>query len=161
MTRLTRRKLIVFTAAAAVLFFVLDHFFPAAFLVQIFNGMFLGLVGAVAVVFFPLFWRAITRREFDRVSQLSIGIILTWVSLIISRSLNVIGQTQGDLNRLPPSAIALAAYLAIIGAVLHITAPGMVEQRWVYNKGILIAAVFAGLLIGATAILFQVGILSF
>lgn len=153
---ISSRRLAVFGIAAAVLYGVLSALVPDRFLVQVFNGLFLGVVGTVTVVFFPLFWRAIRVREFDRVSQLTIGIILTWFSLILSRSVSALIEATDEATRLTAApVIAFAAYLAILGGILHITAPGMVEQKWKYNKRILAFGLFVGAIIATVTIIVQ------
>lgn len=153
---ISSRKLALFGVAAAFLYAALVVFVPSRFLVEVFNGVFLGVVGTVTVVFFPLFWRAIRVREFDRVSQLTIGIILTWFSLILSRSVSVlIEATEESVRAQAAPVIAFAAYLAILGGILHITAPGMVETKMRYNKRLLFVGLAIGGLIATGAILFQ------
>lgn len=156
MHRLTARKLLSYSFLAAVVYLLLTFLLPSALLVQILNGIFVGLVVAVTIVFFPLVWRAITQRAFDDVAQLTIGICLTWASLVISRSTNIFGQVTNTGGGLANSApVAFATYLAILGAVLHITAPGMVESKLVYNRGILAFALAVGVVLSCLTILVQ------
>lgn len=129
---------------------------PTRVFVEVLNGLFLGMVVAVTVVFFPLFVRAISQRKFDRVAQLTIGIILTWLSLIISRSVNAMGKVLGNTEVLATSPmVTLAAYLAILGGVLHVTAPGMLDDRLRYNKSLLLFAGALGLTIALIMIYLQ------
>ena len=120
------------------------------------NGVFLGLLGAVAVVFAPLIWRAIRARDFDRVSQLVIGIVLNITSLCILRAVSTVSRATDSTWFLKDSPfIALAIYMAILGSILHITAPGMVEARLEHNRRLLFAAIVIGLVIAAVTIIFQ------
>lgn len=141
---------------ALILYIVLLLALPTRVFVELLNGIFLGMVGAVTVVFFPLFWRSVRQKKFDRVAQLTIGIILTWFSLILSRSLNVLGKITGETVALASSPlVTLAAYLAIVGGVLHITAPGMMDDRLKYNKGLLAGALIVGAVIACFTIFAQ------
>lgn len=156
MHRISSRKLVSFALMAAALYFVLLLTVPAGLLTEVFNGVFLGIVGTVTVVFFPLFVRSIRKREFDRVSQMTIGIMLTWVSLILSRSISTAVNAAGpELRTQAAPLIALAAYVAIIGGILHVTAPGMVENEWRYNKRLLATGVIVGLIVAAVTIAVQ------
>lgn len=153
---ISSRRLAVLAVAAAVLYGVLIATVPDRFLVQVFNGLFLGVVGTVTVVFFPLFWRAIRVRNFDRVSQLTIGIILTWFSLILSRGTSALIEATDEATRQHAApVIAFAAYIAILGGILHVTAPGMVEDKWKYNRGLLAFGLFVGFIIAAVTIIVQ------
>lgn len=130
---------------ALLLYLIATVILPTRVFIEILNGIFLGLVVAVTVVFFPLFRRAVVQRNFDRVAQLTIGIILTWASLILSRSASAIGRITGNTEAIAQSPIIpVAAYLAILGAILHVTAPGMLDDRLKYNKGLLAGAILAG-----------------
>jgi 4-amino-4-deoxy-L-arabinose transferase-like glycosyltransferase len=154
--QISSRKLAVFGIASAALYGALAATIPNRFLLEVFNCLFLGVVGTVTVVFFPLFLRAIRVREFDRVSQLTIGIILTWFSLILSRGVSVAIQATDEQTRLAATPlIAFAAYIAILGGILHVTAPGMLEGKWRYNKGILAIGLLVGAVIATVAIILQ------
>lgn len=156
MHRLTARKLLAFTVIAVGVYLLMAALIPSQLLVQVLNGIFLGLVSAVSIVFFPLFWRAITHRSFDDVAQLTIGIVLAWSSLIISRSTSVFGQITNTTSGLSNSApVAFATYLAILAAILHITAPGMVESKLVYNRAILALGLAVGVVISCITIIIQ------
>lgn len=148
--------MLLLAGIAAAFFGLLVTVVPKHALTEVLNGVFLGIVGAVTVVFFPLFLRSLRAREFDRVSQLTMGIILTWFSLILSRILSVyINATSPAMREVVTPLIAFVTYLAILGGILHITAPGMVEEKWKYNKGLLAVALVIGLLIAAVAVYVQ------
>lgn len=158
MHRLTARKLLAYSLIAVGVYLLLLALVPAPFLIQILNGIFLGVVSAVSIVFFPLFWRAVTHKAFDDVAQLTMGIVLAWASLIIARLTSVFGQATDAAGPLSSSApVALATYLAILGAILHITAPGMVDSKLVYNRGILALGLAVGVVISCLTILVQGG----
>lgn len=154
--RLTRASLTNLALLATVVYLLGAWLIPPRYFIEILNGLFLGLVASVTIVFFPLFIRAIQTKNFDRVSQLTIGIMLTWFSLIVSRSLNTAGRIGGDIATIANSQfVSVAAYLAIIGGILHITAPGMVEDRLRYNRGLLVLSGVIGAAVAVVAIYLQ------
>jgi hypothetical protein len=158
MTRLTRSTLLIAAVAALGVYLLLASLMSTDLLVEVMNGLFLGMAVVVTVVFFPLIKRALAQREFDRVAQLTVGIVLSWVSMLLSRSVN----TYGKIFDVPGKAagswlVAVAAYLAILSGILHITAPGMVDDRLKYNKGFLALAAALGAVAAAVAIWLQRG----
>jgi hypothetical protein len=155
MNRLTKRKFFLFCVAVAAIYLVAANTVPSNVLVQVLNGLFIGFSVAVTVVFAPLFWRALREPEFDDISQLTIGMGLMWVSIWISRALNAYGQTKGFASVINSPVVGFSAYLGVVGLMLHITAPGMVRDRWVYNRRIVYAAVAGGFLIAAAVIWIQ------
>lgn len=156
MKRVAKYGLLNAALIAAIVYIALAVLVPSRYLIEVLNGLFLGLVAAVTIVFFPLFLRAVQTKNFDRVSQLTIGIILTWCSLIVSRSLNTIGRVTGTMDTISSSQfVAFAAYLAIVGGILHVTAPGMVEDKLRYNKGLLLLAVVIGSVVATVAVILQ------
>lgn len=129
---------------------------PQSVFIELLNGLFLGMIVAVTVVFFPLFWRSVRQRRFDRVAQLTIGIILTWLSLILSRSASTYSRILGDTSTMTGShVVTLAAWLAIVGGILHVTAPGMLDDKLRYNRGLLLLAALIGVGVAAVAIILQ------
>lgn len=156
MMRLTRNTLVWITLAATALYIGASWLVPTPVLIELLNGLFLGLAFSVSVVFAPLLWRAIKVKRFDRVAQLTVGIILTWISLALSRLASVVGVIVDRPGSMVGSHIVgLAAYLAVLGGILHITAPGMFEDRLQYNRGILVFAFVVGLGIAAATIFLQ------
>lgn len=158
MKRLTRRTLLMASLVALSVYLVLAAALPTRILVAVMNGLFLGMVVSVSVVFAPLIKRAVLLRDFDRVAQLTIGIFLSWTSLIISRSVNTYGKIFDKPGEAAGSGmVAVAAYLAILGGILHVTAPGMVDDKLKYNKGLLALAAMVGAVAAAVAIWLQSG----
>lgn len=155
MDRITKRRFYVFVLAAAIIYLIAASTIPSAVFVQVLNGLFLGFSVAVSVVFAPLFWRALKEPEFDDVSQLTIGMGLMWCSIWFARALNAYGQTRGFEKVINSPLVGFSAYLGVVGLMLHITAPGMVSNRWVYNRRIVYAAIGGGLLVAATVIWIQ------
>lgn len=155
MDRLTKRKLWLFTALAALIYLLAAVTVPTSILVQVLNGLFLGFSIVVTIVFAPLFWRAIRQPEFDDVSQLTVGMGLMWSSIWIARALNAYGQAQGFEHGINSPVVGVSAYFGVVGLLLHITAPGMVRDRWVYNRRWVYTAVLSGFVIAAIVIKVQ------
>lgn len=155
MDRLTKRKLWLFTALAALIYPLAAVTVPTSILVQVLNGLFLGFSIVVTIVFAPLFWRAIRQPEFDGVSQLTVGMGLMWWSIWIALALNAYGQTRGFEHVVNSPVVGVSAYFGMVGLLLHITAPGMVRDRWVYNRRWVYTAVLSGFIIAAIVIKVQ------
>lgn len=129
---------------------------PARVLVDLMNGLFLGVVGAVMIVYSPLLYRMFDSRRFDRISQMVLGIVILWLAAIIGRTLSVIVNALGPQVRdqLMP-CIAGVAFLGILAGVLQLSATGTVDkqltdgtvERWRYNRGLLLAAGAVGVVI--------------
>lgn len=156
MRQILKSRLAQFGAIAVITYVMLVITVPNMILLSLMNSLFLGVVGMVTIVFFPLFIRALKDKAFDRVTQLTIGIILTWFSMIGGRIASVMITTTGEASRIAISPyIAAIAYLAIVGGILHVTAPGMVEHEWRYNKRLLVVGLLVGLLIASGTIFLQ------
>lgn len=155
MTRLTTRKLFIYSVLATGTFILLRTLLPFGVMTELLNGVFLGMTGAVCIVFAPLFWRAVRDRAFDRVTQLTFGIILNMAALFLMRGVSVASRTFGSDAVRDTLWPALAVYLAILGATLHITAPGMVDEQLRYNRSILLVALLVGFAIAFCTVLIQ------
>ena len=120
-----KTPLALFSIAATGLYLALTYFMPAQMLVSVLNSVFIGTVAAVAVVFLPLFIRAFQDNKFDRVTQLWAGITLVWIALASRVVANIyVVSYGGDASIVANSAVmAFSVYLAILGGILHVTAP--------------------------------------
>lgn len=141
MNAFVRRQIVWFSAVATTLYIVLQFVLDHETLLAIYTGAFFGLVLSITLVFVPAIWRAWNRHDFDNVSQFSVGIACTWGALILSFSANVAGVA------ISPSLKLLASYLAIVGGILHITAPGTVENKLQFNRGMLAMSALLGAII--------------
>lgn len=140
---------------AGLVFAVLAIFVPTNILLPVMNSICLGVVGAVTIVFAPLIARLFRDKEFDRVSQLIAGMLLMWLSLLGSRFTSLYVSITGNVDIVNSPVIAFLAYLAIIGGVLHISAPGIVDKEWKYNRKTLRGAIAVGVIIAVIAIYAQ------
>ncbi len=131
----------------AVAFFVILTFIvPAENLLAVMDNLFIGVVGAVTIVYMPLIQRALTDKKFDRVSQLSLGIVFTWVSMIGTKIASLYVTTPASpIKAINVYILSALAYLAVLGGTLHVTAPGMINSEWKYNKKPLYLGIAVGI----------------
>lgn len=120
-----RMRLGMWALALALVFVVLSTFVPRVTLLTILNGVFLGIVAATLIVYSPLIWLTFRKVGFDRVSQLSLGVGLLFLSIASQRLYWIIWHIYGT----PPSwqsnpVLAAIAFVSIIGGALFVTAPG-------------------------------------
>jgi len=121
----TRFRLAMWATIALAFFGVLQVCIPDRALIAILNGVFLGVIVAIAIVYTPLVWYTLRGARMDRVSQLSTGIALLWLSTAIQRAWSFYFRYQGAPPSLMDSwVVSFVAYLAIIGGALFVTAPG-------------------------------------
>ena len=125
MTNIVRSRIVLAGIALSLIYLSLAWVLPLSAFIDVLNGIFVGVMVAVAIVYFPLFWASLRTPRFDRTAQLSVGIGCVWLSLAIARVFSawlfVNNETGGFLSN-PISGYAI--FLAIIGGALHITAPG-------------------------------------
>ena len=124
---------------ALAVFFVLVCVLTEAYanrdtLIIVLNGVFIGVSVFLVASLVPLSLRAMRDRNVDRISQLTFGIVLTWIAIILLRGNNIWGRHVMVLGKLGFTwAIPTAIYLSIFGAVLQISAPGVVD--WATPSG--------------------------
>lgn len=150
-------KLALYSVAAGAVFAALALFVPNNVLLPIMNAVCIGIVCSVTIVFLPLIQRSIKDKSFDRVSQLMIGMLLMWLSLIGSRGANIYIGITGKADEVAASpVVAFLAYMAIMGGVLHLTAPALVSQsEWQRNRKVLTIGVVSGLVLALVVLLLQ------
>jgi hypothetical protein len=149
-------RLATYGIAAGIAFALLSLVFPNEFLLTVFNSLCIGIVGVVTIVFFPLMRRAWHDKAFDRISQLVTGMALMWLSLLGSRLASLYISITNDANGVAQSpVVTFIAYIAILGGVLHISAPGMSKSEWKYDKRTLGVGVGVGIIIAIIAFALQ------
>lgn len=152
----TRSEFLFHVLLAGFGYIILSQIIPAAWLVVLLNSIFVGVSVSVLFVLSPLAIRAVKTRTFDKVSQLSTGIIVTWVSLLVMRGISVIIHAQNKTAPLVNSpAVSIATYLAIIGGLLYITAPGMPQERLQGNGKSLAFSFIISIILATATYLFQ------
>ena len=123
-----RSRAALFVLLAGVVFALLALVIPKQVLLPVMNAACIGIVGTVTVIFSPLIVRAFKDKEFDRVSQLMIGMLLMWLSLLGSRFTSLYINITGDVSVAQSPVVAFLAYMAVLGGALHITAPSFVPN---------------------------------
>lgn len=127
---LSRRFMAVSFLSSCLLFLMLAFTVPTENLIELLNGLFLGLALLVGIVWGPgLVKTLISRGPIDRVKLLAGGIGCVWLSVIFQRVLSFtyryFGRPDGWTDH---PAWAFAIWLAMMGAVYHITASGTDEK---------------------------------
>jgi len=147
MKTFTRSKLIMWAAIHICFFILISTFVPRLILMTVLNGVFLGIVVAVTIVYLPIVWQTFRKNEVDRVSQLAIGISLIWASIAGQRLYWIIWHNYGmpESWRSNPF-LAFMSFISIIGGGLFVTAPGFPPSNsteeaefWGTNRNMLVA----------------------
>jgi hypothetical protein len=153
MLNITRRTLILWALILTVIYSAVSFFVEEPPLINLLNGVFFGVSVAVAIVYAPLFIHSIHHPKFDRVSQLSIGIGLVWLSLLCSRLWTTANRYYGNTEEVVNSPITgFIVFMAIVGGSLFVTAPGYTigpppSKFMGKNRNLLVTlAAFGGLL---------------
>lgn len=141
-----------FAAALLALaaFWSVGSLLPISLLVAICNGMLVGVGVALAIAYGPLILSSVFKRPYDRVRQMTIGIFLLWIALALPVS-GSIYQKMADLPNQNTMMVASGRFVAIIAAILQVTAPdfgkGMLygRDRKMLAVGILTGAITAWL----------------
>jgi hypothetical protein len=146
MKTLTKARLFMWASIYAAIFVVLALIFPRVVLLTLLNGIFLGIVVAVAIVYAPLLWLTIRRNSVDRVSQLALAISLIWISVAGQKLYWLIWQGNGmPVEWRSNQFLALFTFLSIIGGGLFVSAPGYpsednhsLAEFWGANRNLLL-----------------------
>lgn len=114
------------------LFALLSALLPSTLLMNILNGVFFGVLTLAALIWVPGLWRAIRLKQFDRVSQLIVGIGCFMTAAVMQRGLSVIYRGLDKPVWMTDSyPFAFVIYLTIIGTVCLITSASTEEDgRW-------------------------------
>ncbi len=108
---------------AAVVFGLLGWLVPADKLILVLNGLFAGTAAAILVAFGKLLANAVMGvRPYDRVRQMTLGFFLCWVAYTIGVVVSIYFRSA-DIFVNSSYGTAAGRYIAIIAAVLQVTAP--------------------------------------
>lgn len=133
---------------ALIFFAILAFVVPASSLLAVMDNLFIGVVGAVTIVYAPMIRRAVADHDFDRISQLTLGIFFTWISLAGTKLANSVLHAPLDTTKLiNVYLVSVLAYMAVLGGILHISAPGMSGTEWKYHCKTLVFGIIAGTLV--------------
>ncbi len=126
---------------------------PTPALIFILNYAAIVVAVAVVVTFLPGIWEAIRMKRLDYVSQLTLGIGMSWASIVVMRGW--IGTSKMlEQNWSEHLVVAFYIYMTILGGVLHITAPAAISPasskrvRATLAMAMGVGGLIAGLLIG-------------
>lgn len=149
-------RVIFTTVVAALGFFALATSLPLDFLIAFLNGVFMGCMAAIALAYWPLVTNAVLGvRPYDRVRQMTLGFALCWAAYIISVALSIYLRASDGI--VSSSMItAFSRYVAIIAAVLQVTAPdfglGIFHGR---DRKVLYTGISVGLAVAAVIVFMQ------
>ena len=124
MTRLNPLyALLLVTLSYVAGFYVLDWAMTTDNLIVLLNGLYIGSIAALAIVYTPSGWRAIKGEiKYVEVRQFLLGLFMLWAAM----SLTVLTSTYLRAADLPATALtstAWARWTAIFAAVLQVYAP--------------------------------------
>lgn len=116
-------RVLIQTALAWVIFGLLVWLAPVRELIVLLNGLFVGSAVAIIVAYWKLLWYAILGiRPYDRVRQMTIGFFLCWLAYVLGVMVSIYLRSTGAITT-PIVLTAASRYVAIIAAVLQVTAP--------------------------------------
>lgn len=127
MKRVVRNRLLLALIVSGLVFAVLAAVVPTAPLIEVLNGVFLALAVIVGVVWLPDLVGMVAKSSATmKVRMLGTGIACVWISVILQRVLSqlwrYLDRPEGWSDNI---AWALAIWIAMMGAVFHITASGV------------------------------------
>jgi hypothetical protein len=149
-------RVLITTALSAILFAGLAWAVPVSELTILLNGIFAGTMAAITVAYWRLLWNAVLGiRPYDRVRQMTLGFALCWAAYILGVLISIYFRSAGiDVN----SSLLTAAsrYVAIIAAMLQVTAPdfglGLFHGR---DRKVLATGVTVGLIVAIIVVFGQ------
>lgn len=155
MIKFGRSGLFWFTFFAVATYIVLWAVFPLSMLIDLINGLFFGVCISVLMVLIPLVGRAIVTPTFDRVSQLTMGMFIVWIAVTTMRAFSVFRRATEQTNLVNSPVISAASWMAIIGGLLYISAPGMVGPELKHNKFFLCLVMVVGIMFAIVTFIFE------
>lgn len=117
---------------------VLAYLVEAGTLAEFLNGVVFALSAAVIVAYIPAFWEALTTPRPSQKHYLLLGIVVSWTAIGLHRGEAMIWRALGKPEWMSDHwTWILFIYLNILGATLHLTAPGAIDgkvptKNWVW-----------------------------
>lgn len=127
-------------------------------LIQILNGVFVGVVVAVTPPYWQLIWEQVSiAKPYDREHQFTLGISLLWAGAIMNRLISIGARTiQGDVALISDTQFTAATiYVLIIAGLLQITAISQSDPYTSRDRTFLIRSAVAGAIVAVVLILAQ------
>ena len=149
-------RVIMATILAIALFVALSATTPLSEMIILFNGIFAGTMAAVTVAYWRLLLNAVIGiRPYDRVRQMTLGFALCWLAYVLGAAASIYFRSSGiDVNSSPLTAAS--RYVAIIAAVLQVTAPdfglGLFHGR---DRKVLVTGVTVGMIVAVFVVFAQ------
>lgn len=130
LSNLSINKAILYALLAFTVLLFLLSAFDTSNLITVLNGVFVGTMLSITVAYGPLFWKAIIGDQsvYPDARQLTAGFFITWAAY----GFTVYASTHVRMMDLPTTPLfetAISRYLAILGAIVQITAAD-------YGKGV-------------------------
>lgn len=144
---------LIVVAAFAVLAFL----WPGDAIIELFNGMFLGVFVVVAWVFGPVTWATIRGQGvYGRAQQMALALAIGWVAALIRVLHSMLYRATNEAWVLDLPTTAFVTLLLIISGVLQATAPGF-QNGYIHGRDrhIMYIAMSFGIAIGGLAIWLQ------
>lgn len=153
---LALNRVLYIAALSAGMFVGLRSLFNPIQFVIFLNGIFAGSIVAIIVAYHRLIWFALLGvGEYNRVRQMTMGFAVCWLAVCVGASNSIYLRSVGA-DIASTGATAIARYLAIIAAILQVTAPdfglGLFHGR---DRRILWISLTLGLAAAVIVILFQ------
>jgi hypothetical protein len=156
LANLALNRVFISVCVLAAVFFGLLAYVPPVPLIVGLNGLFVGCMVAVMVAYHRLIagaWFGI--GEYNRVRQMTLGFAVLWVAIFVGAANSIYLRSAGvDVPTTPLTAAT--RYLAVIAAVLQVTAPdfglGLFHGR---DRRVLWAAGLSGLVSAVATIFLQ------
>lgn len=142
---------------AACVFFAAAALVPTNVLIIALNGIFIGTMFAISIAYGELMWDAIwgNKRKYDDVRQMVAAIFIGWAAYGISVASSVYLKAI-DASGQALILTAAGRYLAVIAAVMQITAPNLGEPFFYgRDRKLLWAGVAVGLIVAVVLMLVQ------
>jgi len=146
------RALLFFLIISLIVFLPLYLFLPMALLMSLLNSVLLATIAALCVAWCKLVMRAMDRKPFDDVSQLTVGSVIPWAVITGGSIVSVVMIADGQMTA-PHylQFVAILRYVAIMGGLFQLAALGVMK----YNKALLVASGVLAVTIFVATLLFQ------
>lgn len=150
-SRVTRLVVIV-----AAIYWPLAWVMPFEYLRELLDGVAVATSLVVIAVYLPLTSEELLKNRLDRSGRLLLGIVLSWLAVLLMRPWAIYGRLYGHGDGLSSSLLlGFILWVIIWAGVLHILAPGAdtphpPRRHWQSLSWVLlIGGLIAGLIIGA------------
>lgn len=118
-------------------YFALSWLISPDIMIELLNGLFIGTLATVAIVFRKVLLEAIEgKSDYGRVEQFALGLGFQWLALTMGR-INSIwlrsSTPEGIIDRISYHTTGLMIATAIVAGVMQITAPGW-ESGYLHGR---------------------------